>query len=100
MRRVVGSARLGRHGRGLGGCLPFGLGGTSPQSSLCHSLALIIAQCLARGVQAGGFLAGRGLGQEEVAENPKLGCVVVFEMIEPIVVTKRSSSLAKDSWPR
>ena len=45
----------------------------------------------------GGFLAGRGLGQEKVAENPKLGCVVVFEMIEPIMVTKRSSYLAKDS---
>ena len=45
-------------------------------------------------------MAGRGLGQEEVAENPKLGCVVVFEMIEPIMVTKRSSYLAKDSWPR
>ena len=99
MRRVVGSARLGRHGRGLGGCLPFGLGGTSPQSSLCHSLALIIAQCLAREVKL--FFFGRkGLGQEEVGENPKLGCVVVFEMIEPIMVTKRSSYLAKDSWPR
>ena len=46
------------------------------------------------------FLAGRGLGQEEVGENPKLGCVVVFEMIEPLMVTKRSSYLAKDSWPR
>ena len=48
----------------------------------------------------GGFLAGRGLGQEKVAKNPKLGCVVVFEMIEPTMVTKRSSYLAKDSWPR
>ena len=42
-------------------------------------------------------MAGRGLGQEKVAENPKLGCVVVFEMIETIMVTKRSSYLAKDS---
>ena len=48
----------------------------------------------------GGFLAGRGLGQEEVAEKQELGCVVVFEMIEPTMVTKRSSYLAKDSWPR
>ena len=47
-----------------------------------------------------GILAGRGLGQEEVGKNPKVGCVVVFEMIEPIMVTKRSSYLAKDSWPR